>query len=221
MINQKLSQKSITIICCFYELSDAALVQLQDLRALIQASQCDVEVVLVTFEGDIKLATRYVDKIVKDDGKGIYHAMNLGLRNASKEYVNFNNLGDYLYSIPELCGRFDLYAYSAEIYSNNKWEYTRYPLMKNRRMPCHQAIFTRRILHPLFKTGLRYTADLDFYLNFVGSKRLDEKIICKFNLGGVSNKISTIPRRKLERMFILSKICWKFFRQIYESLRKR
>lgn len=196
--------ESISFICCFYELSDEAERQLSELRKLISESNPECEIILVSKDIPSSKLRGIVDCFIVDDGCGIYQAMNLGLETANNSFINFNNLGDRLTFIPEIPAGIDLIAFSAMICSElGDKKFIRRPSMRGRKMPCHQAIFTRAKQHRNFNLKYKYAADLDFYINFEGTKMESDKIVCEFKLGGVSNNKTTFFRRKLERFDIL------------------
>lgn len=203
--------ESISFICCFHKLTIEAEKQLSDLRNMIEETNITGEIVLVSTDKPNDQMQRCIDQYIMDNGRGIYYAMNIGLKAARNNFVNFNNLGDKLLFIPEIFADVDLVSFSARIFTDEGVEkFIRLPNFKNRRMPCHQAIFTKTTRHRLFNLNYKYAADLDFYLNFKGVKSYSEQIICEFHLGGVSNSKLTLIRRKLERCDILLRKYLKF-----------
>lgn len=170
----------------------------------------------------IKKHEKHITKFVSEKDKGIYDAMNKGLRLASGEYVLFLNAGDELYDNSTLQSIFSENK-KADIYYGNtavidstghiiadrrlsppeslNWKSLKYGMCVS-----HQSFIAKRLLCDFYDTNYSVAADIDWVINTL--KQADVIInthlyVSKFLEGGTSNK-----RRKKalkERFSIMKK----------------
>jgi putative colanic acid biosynthesis glycosyltransferase len=143
--------------------------------------------------------------------KGIFDAMNKGIRLSSGKFVLFLNAGDVLSNI-------DILSEVSNIFSLNKnhlisglveMRYKKiYKISDLKPWVNHQSVFIPRelIVEYMFDENLKYFGDLDLW------KRLDkdgffnvqriELVFSKFEMGGLGNSPNTIFKRLKERRMI-------------------
>lgn len=148
-------------------------------------------------------------KIHKQNGKGIYNAMNIGYKLSSKKWVIFSNVGDTLLRIPKnLNDRYSINCFPVNILSESgNFIYIR---KMQKFMPSHQGMFfnKNKLKNLYFDEKLNYAADLDLFLkNKLESIFFDSDPVSNFYLGGVSNsyKLNILIKRKLEWLIVLLK----------------
>ncbi|MBT8341692.1 MAG: glycosyltransferase [Desulfatitalea sp.] len=163
-----------------------------------------------------------IDTFVSSPDRGIYDAMNNGLKLASGEYIIFLNCGDVFYSsqtIDSIFGRNGHNRSADIIYGGialtdrfgkivkhvSALPMTMENLIKyGSRTVCHQAIFIRKSITIPF--DLRYTllADLNLYFDLLKKRcttlKTDQFIVC-YKTGGASSKFFIIGN--LERIWIV------------------
>ena len=149
-----------------------------------------------------------IDKVISEPDKGIYDAINKGIKNATGDVVGLIHAGDRLYdstTISDIVEHFtknDIDAsYGHSVITNSKDEAVRInksPEFKRSHfkrgwMPSHQSIYIRRELFDklgYYRLDLGGSGDYEFvlryfYFNDLKVKLLDRFII-KFSLGGLS-----------------------------------
>ena len=124
----------------------------------------------------IKAINCKIDHLISEPDKGIYDAMNKGVKNASGDWILFLNAGDTFYNENTLSDIFnfkDLDLYDV-IYGRHMWDYKSFKKESSERplelmyktLPfCHQASITKRTLllkYP-FNLHFKIIADYDFF----------------------------------------------------------
>jgi glycosyltransferase involved in cell wall biosynthesis len=177
----------------------------------------------------LKIAEKYksrINKLISESDKGLYDAMNKGLKNASGDFVWFMNAGDeindnqavekiykvisdktdVLYgdtffidedgSIQGLRSEITPHRLSKEL----KWQD-----MKLGMLVCHQAFIARKSIAPLYMEN-NLSADVDWEIECLKKakevKCLDF-VVAKYLTGGISNK--QLKRSLLDRYEVLKK----------------
>ena len=165
-------------------------------------------------DNTLKIANRYADKISKiisEPDRGIYDAINKGIRAATGEVLGLIHAGDALYDttvIEKIANHFKthdieaMYGHSKiftadgqKVVRVNKSPEYRDELFKRGWFPSHQSFYAKRKLFERFGDyNLKYRIAADYELLFrfmflhkIKVKRLDEFIV-KFKLGGTSTK---------------------------------
>jgi len=162
---------------------------------------------------------------ISEPDKGIYNAINKGIKEAVGEYCFFLNSGDCLHNEFVLGKVFSnssneqiLYG-NALIFKNGKEQLKDYPDEKKisfryltKSIICHQSMFFKRSLfdlYGLFNENLKYAADWEFYILAIAKHNVSiHKInipISKFDLTGISNNLDNWPELLAEREAILKK----------------
>jgi glycosyltransferase involved in cell wall biosynthesis len=163
-----------------------------------------------------------IDIIVSEPDKGIYDAMNKGLRLATGDYVLFINSGDKLSSSTILSDilSFDTDNLPDVVYGDTEITDSEGNILHSRRhrppenlswkdfkkgmLVCHQAFIAKRSLCTEYNTNYRYAADFDWCINILkkaSSVYNTHKVIALFMDGGQTKK-TIVPGLK-ERFRIM------------------
>lgn len=173
----------------------------------------------------IKKEERFITKWVSEPDKGIYNAMNKGIRKAEGEYCYFLNSGDWLHDADALEKLFSHHFIEDIIYTNcyfcksingplieatfpNEQELTFGFFIRD--TLCHQAEFIRRDLfdrHAMYDEAYKIFSDYKFALTAIVHARASYKYIPEFpavyNHWGISAK--NLKLKEEERRNILLK----------------
>lgn len=161
-------------------------------------------------DGTVDIIKNYENKIskwVSEPDKGIYNAMNKGLKMASGDYVLFMNSGDEIYDNNTVSNIFssepnaDIYYGETEMFNENweslgtrrhkapekfTWRSFKYGMSIS-----HQAIYIRRDITEPYDEHYKLSADIDWILK---AARKAKKIVnthqyvAKYLVGGMSKK---------------------------------
>lgn len=151
--------------------------------------------------------------LISEPDKGLYDAMNKGLKLASGQYVLFMNAGDCFYSSVTLADMFsELGAAEADVIYGETMMVNeageelglrseRLPLSLPKRLTarsmqrgmvvCHQSFAVKRPLAGTYDTSWRYCADVDWVIRCLKVAKKSHRysgIVCKFLEGGLSRK---------------------------------
>ena len=177
-------------------------------------------------DSTMQIVNEYRDRIaviVSEPDKGLYDAMNKGLRFATGDYVLYINSGDALSSPTLLSDIFNnVPADSDVIYGDTQITDEEGNILHNRRhrppeqltwrdykrgmLVCHQSFIAKRTLCNEYDTQYRYAADFDWCLNILLKSRVVTnygKDISLFMDGG-QTKRTIVPGLK-ERYGIMCK----------------
>lgn len=147
----------------------------------------------------------YLAKVVSEPDKGLYDAMNKGLRLATGDYVCFLNAGDKLHAPDTLKKIVSEIQHTAEnmggslpgvLYGHtnivdNDGNFLRprrlappeeltWKSFKEGMLVCHQAFYARRDLCPEYDTAFRFSADFDWCIRVM--KQTDNLIYLPFTV---------------------------------------
>jgi len=173
-------------------------------------------------DGSRELIEQYTDHItywVSEPDKGVYNAMNKGIKVAKGEYINFMNSGDCFASSTILKEVFSsdrsadiLYGYMMRDDING--EINNQSMMKpqlswidlyNDGMP-HQSTFIKRSLFDkfgLYDESLKAVADWKFFVDAMVYHKVSSEFIPKkiaiYASGGVSDTIGWEERKRIEK----------------------
>lgn len=179
------------------------------LKSIYSQSFNDYELVII----DGKSTDNTPDIIVKQAGKvaywvsekdkGIYDAMNKGIKAATGEYIQFLNAGDYfptesvldkIFSGIEgqptlIYGDINILHTDGKITCQLAGEYTLDNLLaRGTGVLCHQAMFVRRLSAPLYNLKYKYKGELNWYFDLVEldnfSYKKQDVIVVNYALGG-------------------------------------
>ena len=187
------------------------------LDSIVSQTHGNIEVVVIdgaSTDDTVKILEGYRSKlgyVVSEPDKGIYDAMNKGLRAATGDVIGFVNAGDLLMTsevvakVVEAFERTGAHAVYGDIImvdeaDPNKvkrtWKGGAYRRDRFERgwMPPHIATFIRRDAYErlgLFNTDLRIAADYEILLRMLYVNKLPtthiSDILVRFRLGGLSN----------------------------------
>lgn len=160
-----------------------------------------------SIDGSRELIEQYADHFaywVSEPDKGVYNAMNKGIRVAKGEYLQFLNSGDWLWNetVLERCFSHgftgdvvygDLYYYFGE----NDFEERRYSDHLSLRffyktMVCHNSTFIKRLplANELYDESLKIVSDWKFFLiQFINNKSFEhiKEFVISFDKSGISS----------------------------------
>lgn len=165
---------------------------------------------------------------ISEPDKGIYNAMNKGIRMASGEYLLFLNSGDFLISedvlekvfknectADILCARCNVSDNDKVIWTSNPPEKVTFGTLYMVGL-AHQSTFIRKSLfeqYGYYDESFRYNADIEFWYraivdNGASTQKIDV-ITTDYNLDGVSEKKKNDPVFIGEHKRILAKPIYK------------
>lgn len=181
------------------------------LRSVFEQDYPKLEYIVIdggSSDGSLELIREYEARIswwCSEHDRGIYDAMNKGIRQATGEWVIFMNAGDSFFSSQVLKEVFESNSYPGYSFVYGNWE-VRYPLGKKRLRKagsvkglwkgsqfCHQAVFissTYHRHHP-YSNQHRFVADFAFFYKAfeAGEKFIKLNIpIASIEAGGVSDQ---------------------------------
>lgn len=174
----------------------------------------DVEYIIVdggSKDGSIEVIKKYekgISKWVSEPDKGIYDAMNKGLKMVSGEYVLFMNAGDKFYDTDSLSNVPFMKYSNADIFYGETLmvdesgkemglrtkrlpHHLNWKHFKNGMVVCHQSIIVRTALAPLYNMNYILSADVEWVLRCLKDSKqtvFTGTIISRFLEGGVSKK---------------------------------
>lgn len=169
----------------------------------------DYEIVIIdgkSTDGTLNLIATQAEKIayfVSEKDKGIYDAMNKGIKASKGEYIQFLNAGDYftnnkvleqvflnLQEQPTLIyGDINILHTDGKITRQVAGEYTLENLLaRGTGVLCHQAMFVRRDIAPIYNLRYKYKSELNWYFDLVElegfSYKKQDTIVVNYALGG-------------------------------------
>ena len=165
-------------------------------------------------DATLDVAQRYMAHLahyVSEPDRGIYDAMNKGLRASTGDYVWFVNAGDTvapgasddLMRLTTTDGPLaDAYYGEAEVFdpSTNETlglrrkklpETLTWRSLQRGMVVCHQAFVVRRDLAPLYDLRYKYAADIEWMIGCLKNARSTQNtdgVLCRFAAGGVSSQ---------------------------------
>lgn len=169
---------------------------------------------------------RFVSKVISEKDRGLYDAMNKGLRLASGKYVWFLNAGDEAYDDQTLKNLLSSFETGAAVYYSDammvredgtevglRSRFTPHNLPQNLRWQdfalgmkvCHQAFIARKDIAPLYEFE-NLSADIDWEIECL--KRAESVqfltfVLCRYLLGGLS--VTNHRRSLTDRYKVLRK----------------
>ena len=199
------------------------------LDSVLSQTGADVELIVIdggSTDGTLEVLNAYADRLavlVSEPDKGIYDALNKGIRRASGEAVGFLHSDD-LFADSSVLKRVAQAFYDPKVDAvygdllyvrkDNPDEVVRYwqagAFSRIRLgwgwMPPHPTFYVRRAIYEglgLFDTQYRIAADYDCMLRFLGRGGLRvgyiPEVLVKMRLGGASNRsLKNVLRKSLE-----------------------
>jgi glycosyltransferase involved in cell wall biosynthesis len=183
-------------------------------------------------DGTLDIIKRYADRLaywISEPDKGIYDAMNKGIRAATGEWINFMNAGDSFVNsqVIEDCFTHTYYTDNERVlYGNCIYKYNwgfrktkpeRLEGMKKRMTMCHQSVFLRRYKDIPFDLRYKLSADynqlLTLYMDHQKFKYVDCYVALEEMQDGSTYNI--FERSKRESRLIQESlgfspfVCWR------------
>lgn len=200
------------------------------IRSIVEQDYDGIEYILIdggSTDNTLEIARKYGDRIaclVSEKDKGLYDAMNKGLRRATGDYVWFINAGDALHSpftvrkvVESLSGTMPdiIYGETALVDSDRTFIGMRrlqtpakltYKSFRMGMLVCHQSFIAKRAIAGDYDLQYRYSADFDWCVRCM--KRADELHNTHLILSDYLNEGITTANRKAslkERFRIMKK----------------
>lgn len=215
------------------------------IQSVIQQTYSPIEYIIIdgkSKDNTLSIVEKYKDKIsviVSEKDKGIYDAMNKGLRLAKNDYVLFMNAGDEIYDKNTLQKIFQKQE-NADIYYGEtlfldlernslgirseatplrlpqklNWKHLQLGLMV-----CHQAIIVKKNIAEEYDLQHLFSADIDWIIKALKKAKTivnAENIIAIYLQGGFSRK--HLWRSLKDRFLILSKH-YGFFKTCFNHVK--
>lgn len=183
------------------------------IKSVLSQNYVDIEYIIKdgkSKDNTLKIAKKYknrISKIISSKDKGLYDAMNIGVKKAKGDIIYFLNADDVLvdkHIIREVAEEFekdenlDLVYGDVDFYYKKENKTVRIERkaslneLKNGNMPPHQGSFVKKEFLVKYPFDLKYksSADFDFFCNLLKEnikiKKID-KVIAKMLVGGVSS----------------------------------
>lgn len=202
------------------------------IQSIINQSIQDFEYIIIdgkSKDGTLAIAEKYkssVNKLISEPDKGLYDAMNKGLKNASGDFVWFMNAGDEINDnqvvekiYKAISDEIDVLYGDAFFVDNDgniqglRSEITPHRLPKDLKwqdmklgmLVCHQAFIARKSIAPLYMEN-NLSADVDWEIECLKQAREVKYlnfVVAKYLTGGISNK--QLKRSLLDRYEVLKK----------------
>ena len=213
------------------------------IESVISQSYKDYEFIVIdggSTDGSREIIEHYSNSInywMSEPDKGIYNAMNKGIRQAKGDYLNFLNSGDAFYdsdvlaSVDKELGDYDIII-GKEFHQDPKTGESATTFLPTRLsmvtfvvsyLP-HQSGFIKRTLFndSLYDENLRIVGDWKFYMQQIvcneRTVKLTDLIVSRREQGGISNANSTLNTE--ERLKVLHEILPPGVIKDYDSLAK-
>ncbi len=240
-LKEQMSTPKISIITVIY--NGASLIE-ATIGSVLSQTYSNIEYIIIdgsSTDNTLGIINKYKDRVaflISEKDKGIYDAMNKGLKNATGDYVLFLNAGDELFSKKTIASVFALEE--ADVYYGNTAIVNKLGLvLGDRRLSppeklnwkslqfgmcvSHQSFIAKRTLCEPYDLNYSISADIDWVIRILKKAKMivNTKIyISKFLEGGTSDK----KRRSAlkERFVVMTKhygFLSTFLNHIYIFLR--
>jgi glycosyltransferase involved in cell wall biosynthesis len=183
------------------------------LKSVINQTYSAIEYIIIdgaSTDGTLEIINRFkneIDVVISEPDKGIYDAMNKGLKNAKGDYVVFMNSGDEFYENTTVEQVFrtsafaDIYYGETEMLDENLVNQG----LRRHRIPeqlniksfrygmsvSHQAIIIKKSIVKNYDSKYLLSADIDWILDAItkANKIINTQItVAKYLMGGMSKK---------------------------------
>ena len=176
---------------------NAAAVLEDTIQSVITQTYKDVEYIIVdgaSTDRTLEIANKYkehIHRIVSEPDKGLYDAMNKGIKMATGDYLCFLNAGDELHEDDTLqlmvhsivTREFPDVIYGETAIVDEEGHFVRmrrlaapeeltWKSFKKGMVVCHQAFFAKRTLVPLYDTRYRFSADFDWCIKIMKKSKI-------------------------------------------------
>tara|TARA_S200000501_G_C20851130_1_gene755690 strand:+ start:495 stop:1265 length:771 start_codon:yes stop_codon:yes gene_type:complete len=192
------------------------------IKSLITQHYKNAEIILVdgdSIDGSIKIIKKYknrLNKILIEKDRGIYFAMNKGIKLAKKKWIFFLNAGDILYeknTLKNIC-KILINCKEDIVVGNSFVKRKKYLALSPRKKidnnsikSCfsHQSSFTKSYLlkKNLFNTNLKFAADFDFFRKMYNKNKkflYVDNFISINKPGGLSDKNQVDVAREFKKI---------------------
>lgn len=178
-------------------------------------------------DATVEIARRYNATVISEPDKGLYDAMNKGVRLAKGDFVVFLNAGDKLHSKDTLATiaplmREDVgvvYGYTDIVDAEGRFMHRRrlvppetltWRSFKLGMLVCHQAFYINRFIMQEYDLAYRFSADFDWCIRCMkeGERRGMRNVFCKESVADYLSEGMTTANHKAslaERFNIMSK----------------
>ena len=199
------------------------------IKSVANQTFSDFEYIVVdgaSTDGSIAIIKEYNDKIsnwISKPDKGIYQAMNKGIRMANGKYLLFLNSGDFLLnknvlenvfenkpSADMLCGKCNVSEKGKVVWTSNPPQTITFGVLYHIGL-AHQSTFIRRTLFHsfgLYREDFKYNSDIDFWYKAIilgnATTQAINTIVSDYNLDGISSKENQTDKYQFEIDEILS-----------------
>ena len=197
----------------------------QTILSVINQTYPHIEYIIIdggSTDGTVDVIKKYADRIaywVSEPDKGIYDAMNKGIKKATGEWINFMNSGDYFWNLTVISKLFTCQRYNDKLvlYGNvifdtdfGTFHAHPYPLncMTKQSVIYHQASFINLEYHKshLFDLKYKIAGDYNFFFQLYKERPelyqyIDNDIAYYEAISGISTKnqvLSYIERRHVQ-----------------------
>ena len=202
------------------------------IQSIMNQSVQDFEYLIIdgkSKDGTLQIAERYksrVNKLISEPDRGLYDAMNKGLKNASGNFVWFMNAGDEINDNQAVEKIYQAISDKTDILYGDTFfvdddgkikglrsEITPHRLPKDLKwkdmklgmLVCHQAFIARKSIAPFYMEN-NLSADVDWEivcLKKANKVKYLDFVVAKYLIGGISNK--QLKRSLLDRYEVLKK----------------
>jgi glycosyltransferase involved in cell wall biosynthesis len=200
-------------------------------------------------DGTLDIIRQYQAQIsiwISEPDNGIYDAMNKGLKYAKGEYVTFLNAGDFYCDDTVLSRLFAENLHEHVVYgdifvdsvSSKPSVYLRARdftleklLMYGTGVVCHQAIFVKREIAPIYDTSYKFKSELNWYFDIVEANNPltfvhKDLPVVHYSLGGFGyanykRNLFELCRLIIKRYGIRTFIKYKYPKNIYKKIKHR
>ncbi len=207
-------------------------------KSVFSQTYTNIEYIVIdggSTDGTVDLIKQYESKIkywISEPDKGIYEAMNKGLKEANGKIIHFLNSDDYFCDnnvVRDVVRSFNenpevdlIYGYVIKLIDelNMKFEtrcsVNRKNLIKPRSLPQQAFFYKKEIFERLGDFDISYKGSGDYeylcrmYTNGVKMKEIDRSIVY-FKKGGISSKVSE-GHRSLKKYFGLKYAIWFYIK---------
>ncbi len=207
--------KLITIITATYNSAQGLE---QCIKSVLAQTYPEIEYIIIdncstdTTLDIAKTYSEHISRIISEPDKGIFDALNKGIKIASGDVIGFLHADDFYASpnvIEDVMSKFDatnadsVYGDLQYVSKNNpnkiirNWiasEFNRKKLL-NGWMPPHPSFFVKRkcyLSYGLFNTNYQISSDYDLILRFLGKHKISTEyipeVLVKMRTGGTSNR---------------------------------
>lgn len=183
----------------------------QTITSVINQTYDNIEYIIIdgaSSDSTLDIIQKYEDKIdywQSEPDKGIYDAMNKGIRLATGEYISLLNSGDWYekYTIERIVDaikkepNIDIFYGMMRIYTEDKkflWMYGYSHNYLDKAMISHPTSFVKKSIYEKYKYNIEYksAADYDLFLTFYQnhfSFYFLENVLGNYILGGMSDSL--------------------------------